>query len=176
MLSVIKFFWGLCIMRQGPEQAPSYPAFLLIVGVLYFLFSIVLRITMLDMDLLSAVMRSLIVLAVVSLVIWSALLFKQMKNRFRQTLSSVLAEDFFLALLTFPYLYSVAQSGVQGTMLLLLFFYGWDLAAKGFILRRALNLGPMLGLFLALVMMMLAAYAETFWPMSTPEIELTDHR
>ena len=88
------------------------------------------------------------------------LAFKGLQGRWLQTALSLVGVDVVLTLLSLPLLAlnaSMAQS-LSAIELLYLVLVSWQLAAQSFIYHRALNVGPFLGLGVAMTLLV-ASYA-----------------
>ena len=114
-----------------------------------------------------AVVGTALVTGVLVGMVWALLRFKQLTARFNATVGALLGQDLFLGVLTLPLQISIVSDEPWGmSLMMILMVYCWDLAIKGAILRRALNVGPLLGMCTGLMMLLLAVYAETTWVIS----------
>ena len=160
MKSIWKLFWDICLFRAGPEQVPSSRALLVLILATFVVFNSVIRCVPLQMGLLQSVFSSLFVLVAFTGALWLGLLFKGFGNRFQQTAIALIGQDLVLSVLSLPLLLLMASQMQQGNSVLeigsfiLLLFYGWDLAAKGFIIRESLDVGPGLAFMFAFTLVM----------------------
>ncbi len=109
------------------------------------------------------------IMAVILAGIFVLLGFKGLQSRWLQTALSLVGIDVVLTLVTLPLLainagMAQSQGWIEGLYLLLV---SWQLAAQSFVYHRAMNVGPFLGLGIALTLLV-AGYAAVV--MLVPEV------
>ncbi len=160
MTALMTLFWRLAIFRAGPENAPYSPGLLGLVLLGWCALQLLvgtLQTALPAMVLLSSQLTSLTVILTGTLVL---LAFKGMQNRWLQTALSLVGIEVVLTLVSLPLLainagMAQSQGWIEGLYLILV---SWQLAAQSFVYHRALNVGPFLGLAIALTLLV-AGYA-----------------
>lgn len=160
MTALLTLFWRLTIFRASPENVPYSSTLLGLVFAAWCLLQLLVGSLQDALPMAILLGSQLISLAVV--LGGSALLlaFKGLQHRWLQTALALLGVDLVLGLVSLPLLgfnASLAQppSFVEGLYLLLV---SWQLAAQGFIYHRSMQIGPFLGLGVAVCLLM-ASYA-----------------
>lgn len=162
MWKLVKFYWGLCTFQKGPEDAPAYPVFLIVIATLFFIFNVFTQSVFDQRSLKASIVMTLSVMFFLMVGVWALLWLKGFTYRLIATLGALLGQDLFIELLFTPfhYLFPVIEdhSGFLWSIMLLLYLLSlcWDLAIKGHILQRALNIGPVLGMGLAITLVISA--------------------
>ena len=151
MLSVIRQFWRLCVLRQGPESIPGQSWFVLLVLALNILTSMFVNLRFAnELDALQTATLVTVTLATQALLIWGALYFKDLSHRFSIVLTAILGSDLLLTVLiglTFEISRLLFD---QVSPLLVIPFQIWLFSVIGFILHRALEVTWLIGILLAL--------------------------
>jgi len=164
MWPLISYFWKLCTFKVGPEQAPNYPSFLLLVLSLFFVFNVFTQLAFGDDSFKWVSMDSLLLALILVFILGGLLHLFGFKHRAIATIGAFLGADTFLKLLYFPMKWVMFNSHqVQGLLegiflLIVLIMLCWDLAVKGHILQRALNIGAFTAMSLAVAITLGALY------------------
>lgn len=160
MTVLLTLFWRLTTFRAGPENAPySYPMLgVTVLGWLILQGAVGLLQTSASQPQL--LMSQVVTLGVIFAGTAALLNFKGLQSRWCQTAMALVGVDVVLTVVSLPLMgINMAQTQplpwVNGLYLLLV---SWQLAAQGFIYRRALEIGPFLGLGIAL-MWLVVSYA-----------------
>lgn len=170
MWLLVKFYWQMCLLQVGPEKAPTHSVFIALVVSVFLLFNTLVRLLILEFSFLNAVLGTAVVAATMAFALWILLWFKRLTGRFKATLGAWLGQDVFLSTLALPLNVAlVSQGGWEMSVILILAIYCWDLAVKGFILRKACHVGPVLGMCLALAISLGAVSMER-WVLITDEV------
>ncbi|HBP16047.1 MAG: hypothetical protein VYC36_02325 [Pseudomonadota bacterium] len=139
MLAVVQLFWNIALFRDGPENAPSHPYFIVLLVALQTVLTVITQLLapggMSESSSLSEVQLQPIfgALAVTALMTWGALRISGLHRRFYQTFASMTGVDLLLGTL----MLIVLQ--LTGITLIAFPFLLWSLAAAGFILHRAMG-------------------------------------
>lgn len=167
MKSILILFWDICLFRRGPDEVPTSNILTFAILIVFIIFNTVIRSVLLKSEFIYSLLSSLIVLLVFACSLWLGLLLNKCLNRFQQAMTAVLGQDLMISILSLPLLFvlSAEQELGDGAMqvgsIILLMFYGWDLAVKGYIFRRALAVGPVLAFMLAFAIVMGAIMIES---------------
>lgn len=150
MTSVLKLFWNICILRDGPESVPSHTWFvtaLIIVDVAWA--TLINRTFVPDISTLAALGYVVISIATTAMITWFALFVRDLEGRFPATLAALVGCDILLVgmLGASLQLDAVFQSTV--TMVLGGVFQIWAIVVWGFIFRRALDSTLTVGILIA---------------------------
>ena len=164
MLIIVKFFWKICLFRQGPENIPkSVP---ITVAVLLFYVSIALLTTKLvnpHQSFYHSFMTVGISGVIEAAFIFSLLGFKSVRQRFLSTYCAFLGANTIFLILMLPVDLLVLEfdtgivSNIVQTVWILSFF--WWLNIVGFIFHKAANISQLQGTILAFIVESLAIMA-----------------
>lgn len=160
MTVLMTLFWRLAIFRASPENAPYSPSLLALVLAGWFVLQLVVGSLQTALPIGVLVSSQLLSLTVVLAGTGLLLSFKGLQGRWLQTALSLVGVDVVLTLISLPLLAlnaSVEQS-LSAIELLYLVLVSWQLAAQSFIYHRSLNVGPFLGLGVAMTLLV-ASYA-----------------
>jgi hypothetical protein len=172
MLQFLLFFWQMCLLKSGPEQAPVSMGFIGFISAVYVTCSTVLLTISSSGNQVSKAVQLVILGIVIQMsCIWLLLAFKRVSNRFRATLVAFLGTNSLLVLFTIPLslLLIVVENqtmilSIEATYWMLIF---WWLTIAGFILHKAMNVNLMLGITLAFTIELLSLVAtNTILPAS----------
>lgn len=156
-MPLIKLFLDICRFRLGPQDVPPRSGFLLgLVLALNALASLLLG--LLEVDMATAGLQTLVALALLTAFIFASLRLSRHPGRFQQTLTAALGCDALITALALPLLAAgLLLPSVQVTVsLMLLATMLWEIAVIGHILRHALDLPYLAGLVASLVYTMLS--------------------
>ena len=137
MGAVLRLFWGICLLRLGPEQVPTRTGFLCALVAAQLAMTAVRRaIIMPELSTALALNVALIGLVVIASVTWFALYIRHFEARFPATFGAILGtglviEAAFLA--AYGITSGVLREGASWLCLL------WEVTVVGFILHRALS-------------------------------------
>ncbi|MBL4868689.1 MAG: hypothetical protein JKY67_20185 [Pseudomonadales bacterium] len=159
MKSIWMLFWDICLFRRGPEDVPDSRFLVSTMALVFLLFNTTARLFLLESSLFQSLMSSVLVLCVFAAGLWLGLKIKGGLNRFEQSMTALLGQDMVISILSLPLLLLLVAQQQQGAQpqvssILLLIFYVWDLAVKGFICKKALGVGPVLAFMLAFALVM----------------------
>lgn len=136
MAAVLKLFWGICMLRSGPEAVPTHTWFLAaLFGALVGVGVLVTRLNAPWVHPLVAFNSVALTIAVTASFAWFALYVRRQEARFPATLGALLGTSIVIncALLVG---YQLTGGAVQKSLGLL--FMAWSVVVAGFILHRAL--------------------------------------
>ncbi len=153
MKSLISIFWGICILRRGPEVAPDHPLFLGILIAADILLGTFLSVRLnTDITWLQGLTYVSVSLASLASATWFLLYLKELPNRFPATLSAIIGCDFMLSMLLFLLSLITGPIASPATLGLAAVIGIWTLWVVGFILHRALDVSLMAGILLSFAM------------------------
>ncbi|MDE0190664.1 MAG: hypothetical protein OXQ90_04845 [Gammaproteobacteria bacterium] len=147
MTAVLRLFWNICLLRDGPETVPTHTWFLVSLIATELAMGVVLS-AVLSPDLSFALWfnLALINLAVTASIVWFALYLRNCEPRFPATLGAILGTEVLIdavGALALSATSGVAQT-TTGWILTL-----WSVAVIGFILHRALATRLWVGILLS---------------------------
>lgn len=148
MAAVLKLFWGICLLRNGPEAVPTHTWFLAVLAAAMLAMGVLLgKATMPQVSALLALNVALLQLAVAASMIWFALYVRRHEARFPATLGALLGTGMVI---NCAYLvgYELTSGVVRSTLFWLCVL--WDVVVAGFILHRALGCKLWAGVVLSL--------------------------
>lgn len=150
MTAVLRLFWNICLLRNGPETVPTHTWFLvslvtaeLAIGV------VVLAVVYPDYSLALSLNLAFINLAVTASITWFALYLRNHEPRFPATLGAILGTEVLIDAVSALALGATSGMARQATLWVVTV---WSVAVVGFILRRALATRLWVGIMLALAM------------------------
>jgi hypothetical protein len=150
MLSIVKYFWQVCLLRAGPDRLPTYPFVLGIVLAVYMLIAIIqTRIVRPDEGIFTMAAMVAVAVTVQGLATLALLAFKNHTRRFIPTLSALLGSYGFVVVIQLPFLL-LLQRGEPESLRLLAdsvtwICLGWWLAIAGHIYHNAVNISILQG-------------------------------
>ena len=139
MFAVVQLFWNIAVFRDGPENAPSHPYFIVLLIALQTVLTAFTQLfgpgAMSESSDLNGIqlLPTYGALAVTALMTWGALRLGGLHRRFYQTFAAMTGVDLVLGIL----MLLVLQ--LTGSVLIAIPFLLWSLAASGFILHRAMS-------------------------------------
>jgi len=166
MQQLVYFFWQMCLMRAGPDRAPTATVFIVLIVTFYlFISTLSVFISRTDTGLIIAVMIVITGLLVETCCVWLLLAFKKVTYRFRATLVALLGTSSILIIFLVPLNLLVLSTDNESAR----FFanttywliFGWWLAIAGFIYNRAINVSIIQGSALALLIEVLSVIASS---------------
>jgi hypothetical protein len=164
MQQLVYFFWQMCLMRTGPDRAPTATVLIVSVVTVYlFLSTISVLISRTDISFLIALMIVITGLMVEASCVWLLLAFKSVTYRFRATLVALLGTSSILIVFLVPFNLLALSTNNEGA----LFFsnasywliFVWWLVVAGYIYNRAINVSIIQGSALALLIEVLSVIA-----------------
>ncbi len=148
MTAVLRLFWNICLLRDGPETVPTHTWFLVsLVAAVLAMSMVLLAIASPGLGPLLALNLALISLAVTGSVAWFVLYLRGLEPRFPATLGAILGTEVLIdavGALALGATNGVAQLTTQWILLL------WSIAVVGYILKRALATRLWVGIILSL--------------------------
>jgi|TARA_Y100000310_G_C20673703_1_gene811668 hypothetical protein len=166
MQQLVYFFWQMCLMRTGPDRAPTATLFVALIVTCYLAISTLsVFISQSSIGLVSALMIVITGLLVESSCVWVLLVFKNMSNRFRATLVALLGTSSILNILLVPFNMLALNTDNETVKVFAtttdLLVFGWWLVIAGFIYNRAMNVSIIQGSALALTIQLLCVVASS---------------
>ena len=158
MKALMTLFWRLAIFRAGPEDTPYSPSILAVVLMIWSGLQLMVGLAQSNVPaglLLVSQWLALTVLLGGTLFLLS---FKGLRARWLQTATALVGVDVVLSIVNLPLLAMGALLGGAsgGLEIFYLLLVSWQLAAQAFIFHRALNVGPFLGLAIAMMLLVLS--------------------
>ncbi|RJG17148.1 hypothetical protein D4A39_10440 [Alcanivorax profundi] len=161
MNALITLFWRLAIFRASPEHTPYSQSVFALVLLLWS--GLQLLVGLLQQGLPASLLlgSQWIALTVLLGGTFMMLAFKGLGGRWLQTATSLVGVDVVLSLANLPLLLSgwLFGPGADWVQVFILLLVSWQLAAQAFIFHRALNVGPFLGLGIAMALLV-ASYGS----------------
>ncbi|MEN8174554.1 MAG: hypothetical protein ABFS23_02240 [Pseudomonadota bacterium] len=154
MLSLIQFFFQLCLLKARPQELPASPVLLALVAAINVLVGIAVAAGSLG-DTLTGLLASLVDAALLALVLWILLKAWGHPARFLQTATAAFGVSAMISVLSLPLQLLVIDAGdepgvlasIAGLMFLVLVI--WLQVALGNVLRHALGTSLLFGVGLA---------------------------
>lgn len=165
MAALWELFWQLVRLRRGPEDMPYAPGLLVLVILLDTLLGIGGQLLAAPDKLRIAIGLAAVALAGEVLVLYALLRFKALEARFVQALTAIVGASLVLSVLALPFTLASRwveeKSPVIGLIVVAqMLIVGWNLALRGFIYHRALNVGLLQGNMLSLALFMLTVFTS----------------
>ncbi|MDP7143695.1 MAG: hypothetical protein QGH75_00005, partial [Pseudomonadales bacterium] len=156
----------MCLMRTGPDRAPTATPLIALVVTLYlFISTVSLFISGSDMGFLIALMMVVASLLVETSCVWLLLVFKKVIHRFRATLVALLGTSCILNIMLVPFNLLALNTDNESIRVFAsttdLLVFGWWVAVAGFIYSRAINVSIIQGSALALAIQVLCVVASS---------------
>ena len=147
MTAVLRLFWNICLLRDGPETVPTHTWFLVSLIAAELAMGVVLSAVLFPaLSVALWLNLALINLAVTASIAWFALYLRNCEPRFPATLGAILGTEVLIDAV--GALALSATSGVaEWTTLGILNV--WSVAVIGFILHRALDTRLWVGILLS---------------------------
>ena len=158
---IIMLFWDLCLFRKGPQDVPHHLNLL----ALFLCLDVVLEFAYLAIiDNASFIVHFMVRIALLLFLSWLVLLIAKKTDRWLQTVTAIIGVDVLLNVVSFisqrMWMFSSAElnSGVLSTlfMFLLISIAIWQWFINANIFRQALHVSYALGVFIALLIMILS--------------------
>ena len=147
MTAVLRLFWNICLLRDGPETVPTHTWFLVSLVAAELAMGVVLSAMMYpELTLALWLNLALINLAVTAAIAWFALYLRNCEQRFPATLGAILGTEVLIdavSTLALGATSGVAEATTRWIVLL------WSITVVGFILQRALATRLWVGILLA---------------------------
>ena len=148
MTAVLRLFWNICLLRDGPETVPTHTWFLVSLVVAELAMGVVLlAVASPELPLPLSFNLALINLAVTAAIGWFVLYLRDLEARFPATLGAILGTEVVIdavGALALGATTGVAQITTQWVLLV------WSIAVVGYILKRSLGTGLWVGIMLSL--------------------------
>ncbi len=150
MISIVKFFWQICLLRAGPERLPTYPFVLGVVLAVYVLIAIIqTRILRPDQGFIAIAGMVTVGVSVQGIATLALLAFKSHVRRFVPTFSALLGSYAFIIVIQLPFLMLLQREEPDSLRLLAdsvtWICLGWWLAIAGHIYQSAVRVSILQG-------------------------------
>ena len=164
--------WQILRFRQGPENAPSSTALMLLVLLLDLAMSIGSQLMAQELPPLTGAFIPVITLTVELSALLLLMKFKSVSDNFIKTATVIFGGDLILTLLALPLVMitlSLPEKSplIAGLGVLNLILVGWGLAFRAFVYQRSLNVGIIQAYMLVLSLMLLSM---TFCTLAFPDL------
>ena len=161
MQQILNYYWQLCLLRTGPEHAPSSHFAL---GATFLLFLAVSVLTIVlgrtSTPFLQSLATPLIGVSIQAIVLYLLLVFTRLPHRFIASMTALLGANAVVLVVTLPlsaYLSSFEEGSLRFLVeLLFLIAFVWWLAIAGFILHKAAGVSLLQGIVISFGVEMLA--------------------
>ena len=152
MLSLIRFFFLLCLLRTRPQDLPASQPLLVLVAAVNIVIATMVVTPALG-SAFSSLLASLVDTAMLLGFVWLLLRFRSHPARFVQTATSALGVSAVIAVLSLPLQWAMSSasgnSPPEAAAQLFLLLIVWLQVALGHVLRHALEVHLLLGVGLA---------------------------
>ena len=160
MITVIQYFWRLCMMQANPSQAPTATWFVAALLAVNVLVSVVLS-TYINEDISALTVTSAILTQQAALagLLWVALYLRELPQRFLATFTSWLGCDLVISValaLALPIFAQLNPENEAAKQVAVLPFFVWTIAAYANVARHAFNTSLGMGVMIALGLSVLA--------------------
>ena len=156
MTAVLRLFWNICLLRDGPETVPTHTWFLVSLIAAELAMGVVLSAVMYPtLSLALWLNLALINLAVTASIAWFALYLRNCESRFPATLGAILGTEVLIDAVGALAL-SATGGGARVTTGWILTL--WSIAVIGFILHRALATRLWVGILLSFAIGVLGTF------------------
>ncbi|HIG40043.1 MAG: hypothetical protein ABGY96_29450 [bacterium] len=164
MLSILSYFWQMCLLRTGPEKIPrSITITSSLVVVFLLIQTISVLVTYSDIQVFQVLILVVIEFIMEASIIYGLLRFKNVAYRFLSALSAVLGSNaIFICMLLAIHLLTVdLEPGWIADFLniLALICFFWWLAVFGFILSRSAGISMLQGTVLAFIIELVVVFS-----------------
>lgn len=160
MKAIVGLYWDLCCLRLGPERMPLSRGLLAFTLTIWLLMQLPGALLQTRLPWWQSFLGQTLALAVLAGITVFLLWFKGRISRWVQTLIALVAVDLVLSMLQVPvlFLHTILPEAHKTIWYQTLVFVliCWELAVQGLIFRRALEVGPFLGVALAMTILVLA--------------------
>lgn len=161
MLSLIRFFFLLCLLRNRPQDLPASQALLMVVAAVNIVIGTIVVTPALGSP-FTALLASLLDTAMLLGFVWLLLRFRDHPGRFLQTATAAVGVSAVIAILSLPLQWTISSGAntasptpETATQLFLLLIL-WLQVALGHVLRHALGVNLLLGVGLAFLYAMVS--------------------
>ena len=156
MTAVLRLFWNICLLRDGPETVPTHTWFLVSLIAAELAMGVVLSAVMYPgLSLPLWLNLALINLAATASIAWFALYLRNCEPRFPATLGAILGTEVLIDAVGALAL-SATSGGARVTSGWILTL--WSIAVIGFILHRALATRLWVGILLSFAIGLLGTF------------------
>lgn len=162
MISILGFFWQLCLLRRSPGQLPSSGFATGLIFVVYLVIALTVVSLIRPQQSFTLVASDIAIgVAVQAGVTFALLQYKGLVNRFRATWSSLLGTNAIMLLVLLPV--NAIMMNAENEMLLLFadsltwVCLGWWLAIAGYIYHKAVYISVIQGSVIAFLIELIAA-------------------
>ncbi|MDE0661606.1 MAG: hypothetical protein F4029_03875 [Gammaproteobacteria bacterium] len=153
MTAVLRLFWNICLLRDGPETVPTHTWFLVSLIAAELAMGVVLSAVLYpDLSLALWLNLAAINLAVTASIAWFALYLRNSEQRFPATLGAILGTEVLIDAVG-ALAMSATSGGTRVTTGWILTL--WGVAVVGFILHRALATRLWAGILLSFAIALL---------------------
>ena len=162
MLTILKYFWQICLLKSGPERIPSRALILLFIFLIYVLTNTVGGVIARPSQSIGLVIGMVLIEVIVFTVVTLLLLFyKNLSKRLISTCSALLGAGAFIVCIQIPFILLRQYADIT----LLIFFSEsiwlvclvWWLAIVGHIYHRSAHISKLQGSAIAFINMLLVA-------------------
>ena len=155
MITIIKSFLWIMVFRQGPDALPVSAFLARACIVINVLVSALTNIILLTQEPWSVTLiRTLLILLINILLIWTVLRLRSFSHRFHQTISAFMGCDALITFATLIFLsvFGLTENSITG--LLTAFLALWSIFVYGFIFHRSFEIHVGIGVISAFILIM----------------------
>ena len=160
MNNIWSLYFRAATLRSGPEDMPYSPALLRMTLAAWLVLQLLGAVLQTRFSLMDSVLAQVWLLVILLGGVWLLLSFKRLRARTVQTFIALTGVEVVIAILAMPLVIAARPLGDEALPLWLqvpyLVLLCWNLGARGYILHRALNIGPFLAMGLVMALLVLS--------------------
>ena len=154
MMSILNFFWQLCLLRKSPADLPSSSFATAAIFLVYLCIALVIvSLTRPDQPLTQISANVAIGLSMQAAVTFALLQFKGLPNRFTATWSALLGANAIMLIVLFPFQYIILNADNRALIVFAdsatWICLGWWLGIAGYIYHKAIEISILQGAIIA---------------------------
>jgi len=154
MIRWLRFYVDVCLLKAGPQDAPSSTSIQYLTILAYWASGVVL--TSFNQTFLAAIFIALVQTILVLFFINLSLWIRKFPDRILQTVTAFTGSGFIISLLALPVIYMLSQSDVTSNLIYSLFWVSlviWETVVVANIFRQALEIPLYASMGVALILM-----------------------
>lgn len=160
MNSLWSLYFRASTLRSGPEDMPYSPALLRFTLGAWLLLQLLGAVLQTRFSTLDSLLAQVWLLLIMLGSVWLLLHFKGLRARTVQTFLALLAVELVIGVVALPLVLAARPLGDEALPLWMqtgyLVLLCWNLGARGYILHRALNIGPFLAMALVMTLLVIS--------------------
>ena len=149
MISVLRAFWLVAILKRTPQSIPASRVLLWLMVVAHFIIGLLLATSSLSID--TAAVTAFLGTAVMLAFVYLILLMKGTRQRFVQTITALAGCEALIGLVALPMTYLFHMGGGESGLIAIfsLLIFAWNIMIAAHIFQHAFNISSQQGVFYA---------------------------